>query len=152
MAGNDTTTEQGRDNALAEIVPILSTVQKRSTLDRYVQKFARLHAMYNFNIARALESILADVQAYKNSTKNGTSGRSRGCALGLTSGGTRLPTSFNPDRQGFDALGFDRECADPVEKRVRIDKSLAQEGSGELEVLVPTCRQLGGYEVMAFEA
>ncbi len=71
---NDTSIESGRASALSEIVPVLATIRKRSVLDRYVQRVARLHEMYNFNVNRALESILADVQEYRARSAQRTRG------------------------------------------------------------------------------
>lgn len=77
MARADISTENGREQALNQIIPVLATIQKRSTLDRYVQQSARLHAMYHFNVTRALESILADVSEYRRRTRNATNGRTQ---------------------------------------------------------------------------
>jgi DNA primase len=62
---HNTSREEGREAALREMIPVLSTIQVRTRLDKYVQRISRLHPMYNFNVTRALESILADIQTYR---------------------------------------------------------------------------------------
>ena len=62
---HNTGREEGRQAALREMIPILATIQARTLLDKYVQRISRLHPMYNFNVSRALESILSDIQTYR---------------------------------------------------------------------------------------
>ncbi len=100
--------DDGRDAALREIIPVLASVAVRSTLDRYVQRIARLHSMYNFNVTRALESILADVQAYKqHQQRSAPSARQRGYDTIQAQNGA--PLQETPPHQNHNAgEGFKR--------------------------------------------
>lgn len=77
MRRNDSSLPAGRDNALSEVIPILATVKGRTNVDRYVQKLARLHPMYNLNPTRAMESILQDIAEYRASSRRGSTSRAR---------------------------------------------------------------------------
>ena len=78
---HDTQTEEGRDAALAEIIPILASVRSLSSRDRYAQRLAHLHPSYRYNIGRAIEQILADAATYSKQSKSGNAPRERGYPL-----------------------------------------------------------------------
>jgi|GEM_PF-779248 len=91
---HDLQTEEGREEALREIIPILATVRSHTVRDRYVQKMADLHPAYSLNINRAIESILADVEMYSRQSRNATSPRDRGYPL--TEDANRQTLQENP--------------------------------------------------------
>ncbi len=78
---HDLRTEQGRAAALAEFIPILATVQQSTLRDRYAQKHAYLSPMHNYDLARAINSILADVETYVRQKEKAESSRHRGYPL-----------------------------------------------------------------------
>lgn len=85
---HDIRTEQGRADALAEVIPILASVHQSTLRDRYAQKHAYLSPMHNYDLGRAINSILADVETYETQKKRAESPRDRGYPLtqGLNGG------------------------------------------------------------------
>ena len=57
-------TEQGRADALAEFIPILAAIRESTRRDRYAQKFAYLSPLHNYDLGRAISSLLADAEMY----------------------------------------------------------------------------------------
>ena len=55
MERHDIQTDDGRQQALAEIVPIIASIATMTQRDRYIQKIAHLHPAYRFNLSRAIE-------------------------------------------------------------------------------------------------
>jgi DNA primase len=79
---HDLKTEEGRLNALNELVPIFATVKSLAGRGKYADKFAYLHPLYGrFGIARAIEQIMADIEIYSRQTNNAQSPRDRGYPL-----------------------------------------------------------------------
>ena len=74
-------TDQGRADALAELIPILATVQQSTRRDMYAQKFAFLSPLHNYDLGRAINSILADAEMYARQTNNARSPRDQGFPL-----------------------------------------------------------------------
>ena len=64
LKNHDTATAAGRDNALAEIIPILASLPQLTLRSRYVQQYSYLHPLHAHNVARAEDQILADAAAY----------------------------------------------------------------------------------------
>ncbi len=74
-------TDQGRADALAELIPILATVQQSTRRDLYAQKFAFLSPLHNYDLGRAINSILTDAETYARQTNNARSPRDQGFPL-----------------------------------------------------------------------
>ena len=74
-------TDQGRADALAELIPILATVQQSTRRDMYAQKFAFLSPLHNYDLGRAINSILKDAETYAQQTNNARSPRDQGFPL-----------------------------------------------------------------------
>lgn len=78
----DTQTDEGKDNALAEVIPILASISRNAVRGRYADRLAYLHPLYGrFGIERALQQILADVESYARQSHNAQSPRDRGYPL-----------------------------------------------------------------------
>ena len=74
-------TDQGRADALAELIPILATISQSTRRDLYAQKFAFLSPLHNYDLGRAINSILTDAEAYARQTNNARSPRDQGFPL-----------------------------------------------------------------------
>jgi len=71
-------TDLGKEEALAELIPILASIRSMTQRDRYAQRYAHLHPSSQYNLSRAIEGILTDVAAYAKQSQNGQSPRDRG--------------------------------------------------------------------------
>lgn len=71
-------TDIGKENALAEIIPILASIRSATQRDRYAQRYAHLHPSSQYNLSRAIEAILADVAMYARQSDGAQSPRDRG--------------------------------------------------------------------------
>lgn len=79
---HDLKNEDGKLNALNELIPIFATVKSQASRGKYADKFAYLHPLYGrFGIARAIEQIMADIDNYARQTNNAQSPRDRGYPL-----------------------------------------------------------------------
>ena len=83
-------TDQGRADALAEFIPILATIRESTRRDRYAQKFAYLSPMQNYDLGRAISSILADAEMYARQSDNAQSARDKGYPLTQAANGAPL--------------------------------------------------------------
>ena len=76
------TAEEGRENALNELIPIFATIKSQSQRGKYADKFAYLHPLNGrFGIERAIEQIMTDIETYARQTNHGQSPRDRGYPL-----------------------------------------------------------------------
>lgn len=74
--------ETGRDNALAEAIPILATIGQQSVRARYADRLAYLHPLHGrYGAERAVQQVLADVESWIRQTRSGQSPRSQGYPL-----------------------------------------------------------------------
>ena len=113
MKRHNLQTEQGRADALAEFIPILASVRESTRRDRYAQKFAYLSPMHNYDLGRAISSILSDAEMYARQTNNAQSPRDKGYPLTENANGQGLgeqpppPAWRGPDtrRQGYGGQG-----------------------------------------------
>jgi DNA primase len=64
-------TDEGREQALAEIIPIIATVPSAAQRDKYVERVAHLHSARRFNFQRAITALLADVEQYQRKSNGG---------------------------------------------------------------------------------
>jgi len=101
---HDLGTENGRDNALAELIPILATVPSLTQRDRFAQKIAYLHPSHNYDIGRAITQILADVETVARQIRERRSPRDDGYPLTEnanrgTLGTQPPPNSYRPAEQ-----------------------------------------------------
>ena len=93
---HNTQTEQGRADALAEFIPILATIREHTRRDRYAQKFAYLSPLHNYDLGRAINSLLADAEMYAKQTDNAQSPRDRGYPLSENANGQPLSEQAPP--------------------------------------------------------
>lgn len=77
LSRHDLHTEEGKEDALAEIIPILATIRSRTQRDRKTQQIAYLHPSSQYDLPRAIRSILADAEQYA-AQGGGSSPRDRG--------------------------------------------------------------------------
>lgn len=96
LTRHDLATDEGRDSALAELVPILATIRTQSQRDRYVQRIAHLHPAHRFSLTRAIASLLTDIQSYALRHREALSSRTQGYPL--TQQTNRLPLAENPNQ------------------------------------------------------
>lgn len=93
---HNTQSEQGRADALAEFIPILATIREHTRRDRYAQKFAYLSPLHNYDLGRAISSLLADAEMYARQTDNAQSPRDRGYPLSESANGQPLSEQAPP--------------------------------------------------------
>ncbi len=93
---HNTQSEQGRADALAEFIPILATIREHTRRDRYAQKFAYLSPLHNYDLGRAISSLLADAEMYARQTDNAQSPRDRGYPLSENANGQPLNEQAPP--------------------------------------------------------
>jgi DNA primase len=91
---HDLHTEEGRSDALSEVIPILASVPSLTQRDRYASKLASLHPSGSFDLKRAISAILADVEMHLRQTRNGKSPRAQGYPL--TEQANREPLNEQP--------------------------------------------------------
>ncbi len=91
---HDLQTDAGKEDALAEVIPILASMRTLTQRDRHAQQLAYLHPSSKYNLTRAIEAILADAQTYANQSHGGQSARDRG--FPLTGEANRAPLSEQP--------------------------------------------------------
>ncbi len=95
-------TEDGRTDALNELIPIFATIKTQSQRGKFADKFAYLHPLNGrFGIERAIEQIMTDIETYARQTKNGQSPRDKGYPLSQNANGTPLsemppPPTYRP--------------------------------------------------------
>jgi hypothetical protein len=92
-------TEDGRSQALAEIVPILASVRSLTLRDKYVEKVAHLHPARRFNYRRAVDALLVDIDVYARQSDGARSPRDRG--FPLTEQTNRAPLTHQPAPPSF---------------------------------------------------
>lgn len=71
-------TDLGKDEALAEIIPILASIRSQTQRHRYVQRYAHLHPTSQYGISRAIDAVMADAEMYARQSNNAQSPRDRG--------------------------------------------------------------------------
>ena len=108
MSRHDTSTEEGKSDALAEVVPILASISSLTQRDFYLQRVAILHPGYRYNISRAMDSLSGDIIAYKRQQKNRPSPRDQ--AFPLTESANGQPLANPP---GFPAFRQDTKNTQP---------------------------------------
>ncbi len=91
---HDLHTDTGKEDALAEIIPILASIRSLTQRDRHAQRLAYLHPSSQYNLPRAMDAILADAQTYASQTNNAQSPRDRGYPM--TGESNRAPLSEQP--------------------------------------------------------
>jgi len=67
---HDIKTDAGKEEALAEVIPILASIRSATQRDRYAQRYAQLHPSSQYNLSRAIEAILADIAMYASSARD----------------------------------------------------------------------------------
>jgi DNA primase len=87
---HDLHTEQGRADALAEFIPILAAIRESTRRDRYAQKFAYLSPLHNYDLGRAISSLLADAEMYARQSQEARSPRDQGYPLTHSANGESL--------------------------------------------------------------
>lgn len=98
-------TEDGRDAALAEAIPLLASIRSLSLRDRYAQRLASLHPLHNYDTGRAIKAILADAEMYAQRSRDGKAPRDRGYPLteeanrGTLAESPPLPTYRPPNQK-----------------------------------------------------
>ena len=75
---HDLRTDVGKEDALAEVIPILASIRSLTQRDRHAQRVATLHPSSQYNITRAIEAILADAAMYASQSDGARSPRDRG--------------------------------------------------------------------------
>ncbi|HLJ54500.1 MAG TPA: hypothetical protein VKT77_05625, partial [Chthonomonadaceae bacterium] len=90
---HDTDTDEGRGDALTEIIPILAGVQSLTQRDKYVERVAGLHPARRFDFRRAMDALLADIEEYRR--RNGPR-PARGRGYPLTERANRAPLANTP--------------------------------------------------------
>ncbi|MCW3100717.1 MAG: primase, catalytic core, partial [Chthonomonadaceae bacterium] len=98
---HDLKTDFGKENALAEVIPILASIRSLTQRDRHAQNLAYLHPSSQYNLSRAIESILADVAMYARQSDGAQSPRDRGYPRTGEANGAPLqeqppPPSYRP--------------------------------------------------------
>jgi DNA primase len=94
---HDLKTDAGRDDALAEIIPILASVRALSVRTRYAQQAAYLHPFhYQRGGAQAIEQILADAETYARLSQDGKAPRDRNYPLTEDANRQRLAEQAPP--------------------------------------------------------
>jgi DNA primase len=100
MQAHDLRLAEGREAALAELIPILATISKVSTRQKYASEYARLHPLHDrLGIGRAIDAILQDVETYARQSNNGQSPRDRGYPL--TQEANRAPLRQMPPAPAY---------------------------------------------------
>ena len=108
---HDAHTEQGRADALAEFIPILAAIRESTRRDRYAQKFAYLSPLHNYDLGRAIGSLLADAEMYARQSDNARSPRDQGYPLTQSANGEPLqeqpppPTYRGPTQKQWGGNG-----------------------------------------------
>jgi DNA primase len=75
---HDLGSDAGKEEALAEVIPILASIRSLTQRDRHAQRLAHLHPSSQYNLTRAIEAILADAATYAAQSGGGRSPRDRG--------------------------------------------------------------------------
>jgi DNA primase len=87
--------EDGRDAALAEVIPILASLHSKAARAHYAQDLVKLHPLHaRLGIGRAMEQLLADVEAYARQSRDGQGPRDRNYPL--TEQANRAPLAEQP--------------------------------------------------------
>ncbi len=94
-------TDTGKENALAEVIPILASIRSLTQRDRKAQGLAYLHPSSQYNLSRAIEAILTDVATYARQSSGANSPRDRGYPRTGEANGAPLneqppPPSYRP--------------------------------------------------------
>ena len=97
----DLQTDAGKEDALAEVIPILASIRSLTQRDRHAQRLAYLHPSSQYNLARAIEAILADAAMYAAQSDGARSPRDRGYPRTGEANGAPLneqppPPSYRP--------------------------------------------------------
>ena len=98
---HDLQTDTGKEEALAEVIPILASIRSLTQRDRHAQRLAYLHPSSQYNITRAIEAILADAAMYAAQSDGARSPRDRGYPRTGEANGAPLneqppPPSYRP--------------------------------------------------------
>ncbi len=98
---HDLKTDAGKEEALAEVIPILASIRSLTQRDRHAQNLAYLHPSSQYNLARAIEAILGDVAMYASQSDGARSPRDRGYPRTGEANGAPLneqppPPSYRP--------------------------------------------------------
>jgi DNA primase len=93
---HDLSTEEGRAQALAEMIPILALVTSQTQRDKYVESIADLHPARKFDFKRAIMAISSDVEQYARRNAGSRTGRDRGYPLTEQSNGAPLANVPQP--------------------------------------------------------
>jgi DNA primase len=98
---NATDTDDGRSQALAEIIPILASIPTLTQRDKYAERVAHLHPARKFNFQRAIDALLADVELYAR--RPGAAQSARAMGFPLTEQANRGPLANEPAPPNFRA-------------------------------------------------
>lgn len=89
-------TEQGRAQALSDIVPILAAITNRIERDRYVQKVAALHPAMRYGLGGAIQALHEAIEAHR--TRKAVEPQARDRGYPLTEQANRAPLSNAPSK------------------------------------------------------
>lgn len=90
----DLTNSDSKVNALKELLPIFATISSHVERDRYIQRYAYLHATYAYNAGRAIMQIAAETEEIAQRTKGKISARDQ--EYPLTEQANRAPLAELP--------------------------------------------------------